>query len=294
MFELYVADIVAAGNKLKLEYGNSVEIVEKINTRVDAFLADQVQVQDSGLKLTGTETSTPPPKAVVVKTEPQSRRVSDRSTKGERLSTRLEDEKSPVRIIVKKEPNLAQKVTQLHIKIARLEGKAESHQDAVRKLKRQRGNNASNASEWKAKCITCRADIKQLKAELAETKMQLVVANTAPKTTEQTVELNTPELEAKLMVRYKTTKRPKFYSPASQEPPKRPKIEDGARPYRPEVTHVWESRPQPRRAPRSPERHYDRDHGHPHHRARRPSPYDYKNHRYQSSEYYEHQRRRYY
>jgi hypothetical protein len=60
VFELCVADIVFAGNKLKLEYGNSVGIVEKINTRVDAFLADQVQVQDSGLKLTGTETSPSP------------------------------------------------------------------------------------------------------------------------------------------------------------------------------------------------------------------------------------------
>ena len=65
VFELCVAHVDSVGDKFRLEYGKFVGMVEKINTRVDAFIGEQLQAQDGGMKLLGSVQGAQPTKPFV-------------------------------------------------------------------------------------------------------------------------------------------------------------------------------------------------------------------------------------
>lgn len=212
VFELCVADVKTVGKKLKLEYVNSVGLVEKINTRVDAFTAQEIQAANGGAINIEVKTEVPVPVPV---------RTSARATKGERITVRLEDEPSPA---AKPRPRqgksaaaINSEMVSLQVKIARLEGQAESFKERELKLKQQRGNHSTNASSWKQKCSVARAEVDKLKLRVQQLQIDVAVARQPT-----IIDLNTPELEGKLMVRYLTTKRPKLFVRADAAKPEEP------------------------------------------------------------------------
>ena len=202
VFEICVADVETVGTKLRREYGNSVGIVEKINTRVDKFLAEQLDAGLGGASLVGsanTDEFTGMKKEVDIKDEPTCRR-SERSTKGERISSRLEDEVSPERPQRTPKPQPKQsnnELMRLNVKVAQLEGEAARFKAHETELIRQWGCNSTNALTWRLKCQAVRKELSNLKVKYATVKLELKAVKAAPSTE---IQLNTPELEGKLLL----------------------------------------------------------------------------------------------
>ena len=119
----------SVGDKLRLEYGKSVGMVEKINTRVDAFIDEQLQAHDGGVKLQGSVQGAPPTKPFVNQEipTPVPVRTSSRTTKA-CAPVRLEDEATPEKVQLRRASRVKQsELVKFEIKVARLEGQAESH-----------------------------------------------------------------------------------------------------------------------------------------------------------------------
>ena len=80
--------------------------------------------------------------------------------------------------------------------------------------KRQRDNNATTSSSWNKKCIAAREQVNLLKEQVRDLKLDLACAGKLKSASEATTSANltTPELEARLLLRYKSTSRPKLFS----------------------------------------------------------------------------------